>query len=651
MFEEAPPTAALPGVDPVTGWPVAWHPDTFDWVALAPSDLVDDDLLPGFLERSAGVLPADADRVAAGPELAALLAAFDPARATGYDLVEAVAGWARLAAWVAANEARALAELAGRAEMRPVLSGYRSVNPVTNTAVEIAGRCQVTARQAENQVGHALQLIEDFPDTHMALSAGAIDLRRARVITDELGGQEPAVRARVEAAVLPKAPSMDAVSLRKLVKRQLHELAPVETAVRHRIARDGRCVTVTPVSEGMAWLEARLPAEDATALNTALNVAAADAKRADAAAGAPARTKDQRRADALAELGWAALAACAGGAAPGQVAQPRRGGRTRAGEGVGRPGGAGRPGIAEQGEAAGRAEPEEGAGRPGRAEQGAAAGRAEPEEGAGRPGDAGQPELAKRGDGAAGRERIGLGEGTWRPGRAKQGESAGQRARVEQGGPAGWAEPAVPPEFAELAVPPELAERAGPGTDADLGRPAASGTTPGVGRRRRAVSVHVTVPFTTIAGLADLPGELDGYGPIPAQVARELAAAGVWTWQRVDPASGQLLDAGRRSYRPTRALAEFIVARDRTCRMPGCHRSARTCDIDHLVPFAAGGATSAANCHVLCETHHLLKHHGNWTVERRSDGSTRWLSPTGHRYRRPLEPVGSARAPTVPRDP
>ncbi|WP_232827688.1 HNH endonuclease signature motif containing protein, partial [Jiangella endophytica] len=142
------------------------------------------------------------------------------------------------------------------------------------------------------------------------------------------------------------------------------------------------------------------------------------------------------------------------------------------------------------------------------------------------------------------------------------------------------------------------------------------------------MSVHVTVPLTTLAGLTDQPGHLDGYGPIPAHVARELATEGVWTWLRTDPATGHLLDTSRTTYRPTQALADFITARDTTCRAPGCHRTATTCDIDHITPFAAGGTTTPDNLHTLCQTHHLLKHHGHWTVRRAPDGTTRWRSPT-----------------------
>src|ERR1700754_4913286 len=309
MFESTPPPDAPPAFGP-----------TGDEVWAPPVDEETRVLLDGLAAfyaavPAAGVLAFAVEDLPPGPELAGLLARRDVSAAGGaFDGVEAaaeggrvvaggVAGGGRgLGAWAPAGEARAWAELAGRAELRPADTGYRSVNPVTNTAVLVAGRCQLTAKQGGDDVCRAGQVVGGFPATWAALEAGLIDLRRVRAITDELGGQDPAIRARVEAAVLPRAPFLDAVALRKLVKRLLLELAPVEAAERHQIAREGRYVAVTPASDGMAPLEARLPAEDAIALNATLNAAADAAKRADTAAGAPARTHDQRRADALAAL-------------------------------------------------------------------------------------------------------------------------------------------------------------------------------------------------------------------------------------------------------------------------------------------------------------------------------------------------------------
>src|SRR5690606_27303421 len=48
------------------------------------------------------------------------------------------------------------------------------------------------------------------------------------------------------------------------------------------------------------------------------------------------------------------------------------------------------------------------------------------------------------------------------------------------------------------------------------------------GAHGRPVTVNVTIPLSTLLGLDDHPGELDGYGPIPAHIARHLSTAGLW---------------------------------------------------------------------------------------------------------------------------
>jgi hypothetical protein len=153
----------------------------------------------------------------------------------------------------------------------------------------------------------------------------------------------------------------------------------------------------------------------------------------------------------------------------------------------------------------------------------------------------------------------------------------------------------------------------------------------------RRPAVQVTVAASTLLGLDDQPGELEGYGPIPADMARNLAADPTGTWRRLitDPA-GRLLDYGTTTYRPPQDLADFVIARDRRCRFPGCRLPARRCDIDHQVPFRQpGGVTAPRNCQVLCEHHHRLKHEAGWTVSGDPAGELQWTTPTGHRYRAP----------------
>ena len=88
--------------------------------------------------------------------------------------------------------------------------------------------------------------------------------------------------------------------------------------------------------------------------------------------------------------------------------------------------------------------------------------------------------------------------------------------------------------------------------------------------------VHVTAPWTTLAGLDDHPAHLTGYGPITAEQARELAADATWRRILTDPASGTVRDVGRATYTPPAALAEFVRVRDGHCRFPGCRHPAVT---------------------------------------------------------------------------
>jgi hypothetical protein len=156
---------------------------------------------------------------------------------------------------------------------------------------------------------------------------------------------------------------------------------------------------------------------------------------------------------------------------------------------------------------------------------------------------------------------------------------------------------------------------------------------------RRPVTVNVTIDLPTLLGLAENPGQLAGYGAIPASVARALASDGKWQRFITDPQTGTLLDYGRESYEPPQALVDFLIARDRTCRFPGCRQSAARADLDHAQSWESGGKTSAANLGALCRRHHRLKTHGGWKLVSHSDGSCTWTSPLGKIYEVPARPM------------
>jgi hypothetical protein len=155
---------------------------------------------------------------------------------------------------------------------------------------------------------------------------------------------------------------------------------------------------------------------------------------------------------------------------------------------------------------------------------------------------------------------------------------------------------------------------------------------------RRPITISVAIDLPTLLGLAENPGQLAGYGAIPASVARRLAADGNWQRFVSDPTTGNLLDFGREKYTPPQELVDYLLARDRICRFPGCRRTGQSSDIDHAQSWETGGETNPANLGLLCRRHHRMKTHGGWSLESNPDGSCLWKSPTGKTFFVPSRP-------------
>jgi hypothetical protein len=157
------------------------------------------------------------------------------------------------------------------------------------------------------------------------------------------------------------------------------------------------------------------------------------------------------------------------------------------------------------------------------------------------------------------------------------------------------------------------------------------------------VALQVSVAASTLLGLDECPGYLGSYGPIPAQVARELAQDA--TWRRVlTDHTGQVTSVGTNSYRPGADLTRTIQARDVTCTFPGCRQPATRCELDHRVPYdfnrtpadqAHHPQTCEENLHALCKHHHQAKTNGWWQVTRNpATGVTTWTDRHGFTYAR-----------------
>jgi hypothetical protein len=421
-------------------------------------------------------------------ELATMLTAVDVAGLTEFDLVEAVAGWERLAGWVAAEQVRAVAELS----QRPLFAGLSSfrdgIDPVAAVGMEISARLRISHREADTRVVFAQELTGQWRATFDALHVGTIDLRRARTLVEGVRVLDDGAAARVEARLLPDAAEHTPQSFRRRVERAVAAADPAGFEDRHDRAVTDRQVRCRPEPDGMGSVWALLAGPDTALVNTVLD-AAADGMKHDHP-GDP-RTHQQRRADALAQMAWLA----------------------------------------------------------------------------------------------------------WHTGHLG-GVSGGQRLARTHG---------------------------------------------------RRVEIGVLVPYLTLIGLADTPGELDGFGPIPASVARRLAAGGTWRRILTDPATGRVLDYGRTRYRPPQDLIDQVIARDRTCRGIGCDRPARSCQIDYTIPYP-DGPTAEANTGPFCDRQHRFKTHGRWQVRQPTPGTFVWRTLTGHIYTKHPDPIIDGRANDHTRD-
>ncbi|MCH1865487.1 HNH endonuclease signature motif containing protein [Nocardioides sp. CFH 31398] len=94
------------------------------------------------------------------------------------------------------------------------------------------------------------------------------------------------------------------------------------------------------------------------------------------------------------------------------------------------------------------------------------------------------------------------------------------------------------------------------------------------------------------------------------------------------------------SYRIPTHLDRTVRLRDRHCVFPYCTRPAESCDLDHTVPYGAGGETCAANLAPLCRYHHRLKTHGRWRYRHLRPGLYEWTSPQRETYRVDTRPHG-----------
>jgi hypothetical protein len=164
------------------------------------------------------------------------------------------------------------------------------------------------------------------------------------------------------------------------------------------------------------------------------------------------------------------------------------------------------------------------------------------------------------------------------------------------------------------------------------------------------IALNVVISDRALLGDANDAALLEGYGPIPAEVARKWLNAALAdhtsraTLRRLyaSPASGALVAMESRARAFPRGLAEFITLRDQTCRTPYCDAPIR--HRDHITPAKNGGPTTATNGEGLCERCNYVKETPGWKVTAHDENgshTTEYETPTKARYRSVAPPIYS----------
>ena len=105
------------------------------------------------------------------------------------------------------------------------------------------------------------------------------------------------------------------------------------------------------------------------------------------------------------------------------------------------------------------------------------------------------------------------------------------------------------------------------------------------------------------------------------------------------PGSAQLLGS---------ALAPLLgFACDAHSLSPRGANPAHRTEIDHTVPYSAGGTTSATSLGGCCKHHHRAKDGGEYTLTRHGD-TYHWTTPLGRTYTREPTPLWEPPPPTPP---
>ena len=146
--------------------------------------------------------------------------------------------------------------------------------------------------------------------------------------------------------------------------------------------------------------------------------------------------------------------------------------------------------------------------------------------------------------------------------------------------------------------------------------------------------MSVLVDLQTLQGRAGGIAELGRTGAvITPEQARRLACDAAIS-RIITNGESQPLDVGRTTRTIPAGIRRAVVARDRSCRWPGCGRPHRWCDVHHVRHWVEGGETSLGNLILTCRPHHRYLHEAGYRITGPLTSPT-FLHPNGTPIRAP----------------
>jgi hypothetical protein len=94
-------------------------------------------------------------------------------------------------------------------------------------------------------------------------------------------------------------------------------------------------------------------------------------------------------------------------------------------------------------------------------------------------------------------------------------------------------------------------------------------------------------------------------------------------------AAGVIVDVGRTRRLFTGPIRQAAKALEPSCGWLGCYLRGVIAELDHAIPYSAGGTTDAANAELYCGHHNRHKHHHGYTARRQPDGTWTLHRPDG----------------------